>query len=200
MKAIVLWAQSTVAAFGGAGLALIAMLDASVLSLPEIVDILVIWLVVRNEAGLPYYVAMATLGSIAGCLVLYWPARKGGEAFLRKRFQDHHVERGMRLIQRYGVLAVLVPSMLPPPTPFKLFVLLAGVARVSTSRFILAVAVGRGLRFLLVGLLAVWLGDHAIAYIRTHGTEAAIILALGAVGFAAAYLLWRRRRLQASGL
>jgi membrane protein DedA with SNARE-associated domain len=67
---------------------------------------------------------MATLGSLAGCFVLYWLAWKGGEAVARRWFHERHIEKGMATFQRYGVLALLVPSILPPPAPFKIFVLL----------------------------------------------------------------------------
>ena len=75
----------------------------------------------------------ATLGSLAGCLVLYYIGRKGGEALVRKRFTGDKVERAMARLQRYGVMAVLIPSLLPPPAPFKIFVLLAGVAGISAG-------------------------------------------------------------------
>ena len=75
-----------------------------------------------------YYALLATLGSVAGCLVLFLLARKGGEAFLRKRLHERHVDRATAVFRKYGLLAVLVPSLLPPPVPFKIFVLAAGVA------------------------------------------------------------------------
>ena len=107
-----------------------------------------------------YYALLATLGSIAGCFVLYLSARKGGEAFLRRRFHDHHVDRALALFQKYGLLAVAVPSILPPPVPFKIFVLAAGVARVPPLDFLVAVALGRGVRYFGEALLALWYGER----------------------------------------
>ena len=85
MKGLIVWAQGIVAAFGGLGLFFVAFLDASFVSLPEVNDILVVWMVAKNKELFVYYAAMATLGSMAGCFALYWLAWKGGEAFVRKR-------------------------------------------------------------------------------------------------------------------
>jgi uncharacterized membrane protein YdjX (TVP38/TMEM64 family) len=105
----------------------------------------------------------------------------------------------MAAFRRYGLFAVMVPSMLPPPTPFKLFVLLAGVSGVSTFRFGLAVVIGRLLRFTAVALLAIWLGDEAMAYIKEH----ALTVGLGLIGLvllgSLGYLAWRRARLDSAG-
>ena len=84
---------------------------------------------------MPYYAAMATAGSVAGCLVLYVIARKGGDALIRRRFHGRTLDRATRLIQKYGVLTLVIPAILPPPAPFKLFVLLAGVSGVKPLPF-----------------------------------------------------------------
>lgn len=179
---------------GGVGVLVIAFLDSSFLSFPQANDLLVIWMVLNHPARMPYYAGMATLGSVLGCLVLYHVARKGGEALLRKRFHERHVDRAMRLFQKYGLLAVLIPSLLPPPAPFKLFVLLAGVAEVPRVRFIAAIVIGRGLRYFGQGLLAVWYGEQAVAFLRDHGrTVSLTIVSLIGLGLGA-YLLARRRR------
>src|SRR6266516_6126643 len=98
-------------ALGGPGFFLIAFLDSSFLSFPEVVDLLII--TTRHKERMLYYALLSTLGSIAGCYVLYVVARKGGETFLRKRFHERHVDRAIALFQRYGLMAVLVPSLLP---------------------------------------------------------------------------------------
>jgi membrane protein YqaA with SNARE-associated domain len=194
MKRLIVWAQAFVLAYGGPGLFVVAFLDASFLSLPEINDILIVWLVTRYPQRLVYYASMATLGSVAGCLALYWLARKGGEAFMRRRFNAERVERATRTIQRYGLLAVLVPSMLPPPSPLKLFVLMAGVARVRPASFALAIGVGRGLRYLAEGLLAAWYGEMALDYIQRHGDRVALWAAAVVLVAGLAVLGWSRLR------
>jgi membrane protein DedA with SNARE-associated domain len=119
-------------------------------------------------------------------------ARKGGEVFLRKRFSAARVDRGMALYQRHGLLAVVVPSLLPPPMPFKIFVLLAGAAAVSPWRFALAVVIGRGIRYFGQGYLAVRYGERAAAIVQEHGATAGMVLAALALLLGAAYY-WRRR-------
>jgi len=193
MKGLIVWAQGLVAAFGGLGLFFVAFLDASFLSLPEVNDILVVWMVTRHKEWFAYYAVMATLGSIAGCFTLYWLAWRGGEAYVRKRAKSAGLERGLSAIRRYGFLALLIPSILPPPTPFKIFVLGAGLARVNPVVFGLAIGVGRGLRYFIVSMLAVWYGDAALAYIADHGKEVAMGTAAVLIAFAAVFIWWQRR-------
>jgi membrane protein YqaA with SNARE-associated domain len=195
MKHFMVWAQAFALSIGGIGLFLVAFVDASVLSLPEVNDVLVVYMVTKQPSFLLYYAAMATAGSIGGSLVVYFVGRKGGEALLRRQFKSHQVERVLRTFRRYGVAAVIVPSMLPPPVPFKLFVLGAGVAGMSAGTFCWAVGVGRGVRYVVEGVLAYYYGAAAIDYLRRHGTEAALWGgALAAAGLLAYYWLRQRRR------
>jgi membrane protein YqaA with SNARE-associated domain len=179
--------QAFALALGGPGLFIVAFLDSSFLSLPEINDLLLIWMVTQHKSRMVYYAACATLGSVAGCLVLYYVGRKS-EGWVKKRFSVARMERAMGTIQRYGVLAVLIPSLLPPPAPFKIFVLLAGIAGISVTRVAVAVSIGRGIRYFGEGLLAVWYGDRAMDFIRDNGRAVALtlvgLLALGLVGYA----------------
>jgi membrane protein YqaA with SNARE-associated domain len=194
MKGLLTWIQGFALAWGGPGLLLIGFLDSSFLSFPEVNDLLIVFMVTRHKHLLLYYALMATIGSVLGCLALYFVARKGGEAFLRKRFKAHHVEKGLKLYQRYGLLVVIVPALLPPPAPFKIFVLLAGVAAVPVWQFTAAVFTARFVRYFGEGLLAVFYGDQAGAFIKAHTKEAGLILAglalLGGVG----WIIWERRK------
>jgi membrane protein YqaA with SNARE-associated domain len=179
-------------ALGAPGLFLVAFLDSSILSLPEIADLLVVWMVTRHKNRFLLYAFSATIGSIAGCLLLYYLGKKGGDAFIRTRFGNTKVERSLASFRRYGVMAVLIPSLLPPPAPFKIFVLLAGLADISITRFTVAIAIGRGTRYLIEALLAVRYGDHAIAFISQNAALASLVavgvLVLGLV----AYFLWAK--------
>jgi membrane protein YqaA with SNARE-associated domain len=198
VKAVIKWFQAVAWSLGGPGLFLIAFVDSSFLSLPEINDLLIIWMVNQHKSLMLYYVTMATLGSVAGCLVLYYLMRRGGEVLLRKRIGDGAFARSMTTFRRYGLLSVLVPSMLPPPAPFKVFVLAAGAARVPVLQFVVAIAVGRGVRYLAEGLLAVWYGDAALDYVHAHGA-AVSWAAVGIVLVATAlYALVHRRRASAA--
>jgi membrane protein YqaA with SNARE-associated domain len=178
MKSLVAWIYGFAAAIGGPGLFAIAFLDSSFASLPQLNDILVVLMVTQNTAWMPYYAAMATLGSVAGCYTIYSLARKGGDTFLRKRLRAGAAERALGAYRRHGLLALIVPALLPPPAPFKLFVLMAGVAAVPPAKFVAAVALARGARYTGLGLLAIWYGDAALELMRTRGRE----VALGLVG------------------
>ena len=180
--------------YGGIGLFVLAALDSSFLSFPQINDLLVIYLSTRSPALMPYYAGMTTAGSLLGCFVLYAFARRGGEVFLRKRFSGDRVERGLVLYQRHGLLAVVVPSLLPPPTPFKLFVLLAGAAHVPAWKFVAAIAIGRGIRYFGQGYLAVLYGEAAADLVREHGTIVGIVLAAAAVAIGLVFYFVKRRR------
>jgi membrane protein YqaA with SNARE-associated domain len=194
MKGVFAWIEGVALALGGPGLFLIAFLDSSFLSFPEVVDLLIIWMTTRHKALVLYYATLATLGSIAGCLALYLVARKGGEAFLRKRFHERHVDRALSAFRRHGLLAVIVPSLLPPPAPFKVFVLAAGVAEVRPVHFTAAIAIGRGLRYFGEGFLALWYGERAITFMRDNATPVSLVLAIAILALGVGWALWRRRR------
>jgi membrane protein YqaA with SNARE-associated domain len=186
------WARGLALTMGAPGLCLVAFLDSSFLSLPEITDLLVVWMVTRNPARVIVYVVAATVGSLAGCLVMYYIGRKGGEALIRKRFARARVERAMAAFDRHGVLVVLIPAILPPPAPFKIFVILAGLAGISPAKFMTAIVIGRGSRYLALGLLAVEYGEQALAYVEDHGFVVAIVV-IGLLGAAVAgYLVWSK--------
>src|SRR5690349_13372840 len=138
-------------ALGAPGLFLIAFLGSSFLSLPEIADILVVYMVTQHKHRMLLYVTATLLGSLAGCLVMYYIGLKGGKALARKRFGGNMVERAAAALQRHGIMTVLIPSLLPPPAPFKIFVLLAGAVGIGLTQFTIAIVIGRGARYLLLG-------------------------------------------------
>ena len=199
MSRIVNWVQTFALSIGGPGLFLVAFLDSSFLSLPEINDLLVILLVIQHKERMAYYALLATLGSLSGCLVLYFLGRKGGEALVRRRFGGPRLDRAMALYQRYGVLAVAIPAILPPPSPFKVFVLLAGVTRLPVLQFVTALALARGLRYFGAAWLAVRYGDQAIALLEENGHTVSLVVAAVVVAAVVAYLFLSRRRPADSG-
>jgi membrane protein YqaA with SNARE-associated domain len=182
---------------GGPGLFLIAAIDASFLSLPESGDTLVILLTIQQPGLWWYYAFMSALGSVAGCWVIYEIARKGGRAFLKKRLKDDHIEHGLSMFRRYGILAIVVPSMTPPPMPFKLFVLVAGIADVRPLTLCLAVFIGRMIRFGAVGWLAHEYGEQATALIHQNLPAFLTWLAVAIVVVTVVTILVRRRRANA---
>jgi membrane protein YqaA with SNARE-associated domain len=193
MKQVVGWVMGFASSFGGPGLVLLAFLDSSFLSFPQVVDALVMGLVIRN--GHPvFYALLPTLGSIAGCFVLYVLARKGGEAFLRKRFHERHVDRTLAVFQKYGLFAVAVPAILPPPVPLKIFVFAAGIAEVRPVDFVIAIAIGRGIRYFGEAFVAAWYGDQAVQFVKANATRVSIGLAIAIIAVAVVWTIWRRRR------
>jgi membrane protein YqaA with SNARE-associated domain len=161
------WLQAIVAVMGGGGLFIVTFLDSSVLSFPFIPDTLVIDLSIQKPARMPYYVAMAALGSLAGCIWLYLLAKKGGEAYLH-RHSGGGVERVKRWVGKNAFLSAFVPSILPPPFPFKVFVLAEGVFQVPLRTFVLALLLGRGLHYSVEGILAVHYGEAVLAFLIAH--------------------------------
>jgi membrane protein YqaA with SNARE-associated domain len=188
------WIHGLALALGGPGLFVVAFLDSSFVSLPQINDVLVVLMVTDHKEWMPFYAAMATLGSVAGCYVIYYLAERGGEAFLRKRLKPGAVEKTLSLYKRHGLLALMIPALLPPPAPFKLFVLAAGFAGVKRWQFITAVAIARGARYLALGVLAVNYGDAALELMRTQGRVVALVLVgVLVVAGIAWWWIWQRR-------
>jgi membrane protein YqaA with SNARE-associated domain len=188
------WIYDAALSLGGPGLFLVAFLDSSFVSLPQINDVLVVLHVTNDKAWMPYYAAMATLGSVVGCYVIYFLAERGGEAFLRKRLKPGAVEKTLALYKRHGLLALMIPALLPPPAPFKLFVLAAGFAEVRPWQFVTAIVVARGIRYLALGVLAINYGDAALELMRTQGRLVALSMVGAILIVAVAWWLWQRRQ------
>lgn len=186
--------------FGAFGLFAIALLDSALIPLPGGPDAVMLLLSAQSPARMPLYALAATAGSVLGCVILYHISRRAGRSALEK-FPESKQARVKELVDRYDVLSVLVASVLPPPFPFKLFVITAGVFRLSLLRFALAVAVGRAFRFFLEGFLAVRYGERAKDLLAENYPAVGLgLAALIVVIFVLRGLLRRRRgRPPASG-
>ena len=181
--------------FGGLGVMLLAMGDSSLFSFPEANDVLIVFLAAGSTWGrMAYFVGMTILGSVIGCLFLYMLGRKGGNQIVKRRFSQKSVERAERLFGRYGILAVIIPSILPPPTPFKLFVLSAGVFRLNPLAFLVAVVMGRTIRYAAWGVLAVLYGDSVKIFVQHNLKTVGILLFFGFMLAIAAAILFHRYR------
>ena len=167
--------------FGAFGLFAVALLDSTFVPLPSSADALMVLLSTTYPSWMLLYAFMATSGSALGCLILYLVSRRAGSRALN-RFSEAKQQRVKTLIERYDMMAVLVATLLPPPFPFKLFVVTAGVFRFSLLRFMLAIIAGRAFRFLLEGYLAVRYGADAKEILAKYypwiglGLVAAILL------------------------
>jgi membrane protein YqaA with SNARE-associated domain len=188
------WKHKIVAFAGGLGapgLLLISFLDSSFLTFPVINDLILIELSLQHPARMPLYAAMATLGSVLGCVVLFLIARKTEEAVFHRRAGRH----GMAIqhwIKRNGFAGILVAALLPPPTPFKFFVLAAGIFEVSLTTFASAVSLARVFRYFGVGYLAIRYGHNALPYLAQHKLRVSIAaIALVAVSYTLSKVILR---------
>jgi membrane protein YqaA with SNARE-associated domain len=163
-------------AFGPFGVFAVALLDSTFVPMPGGADAVTLLLSHARPGWWALYAATATLGSVAGCVVLYYISRRAGRRAL-SRFSARKQARVKDLIERYDVLSVLVASVLPPPFPFKLFVVTAGVFRFPLLRFAFAIAAGRAFRFALEGYLAARYGDQAKELFAHYYPYAALALA-----------------------
>ena len=163
--------------FGPFGLLAIAFLDSLFIPMPGGVDAVLLLLAASRPSWVLIYVAAATIGSTAGCVGLYKISERAGHRALN-RFSEKKQKRVKDLIDRYDVLSVLVASLLPPPFPFKLFVVSAGVFRLNLIRFTIAIAAGRTFRYLLEGYLAARYGEHAKEILSRYYPAIGIGLAL----------------------
>ena len=146
--------------YGAFGLFMLALLDSTFVPLPSSADALMLLLSTTNPSWMLLYAFMATAGSALGCLILYLISRRAGARALN-RFSEKKQAKVKNWIERYDIFAVLAATLTPPPFPFKVFVVSAGVFRFSLVRFMLAIIVGRGFRFLLEGYVAVRYGAQA---------------------------------------
>lgn len=171
--------------FGPFGLFAIAFLDSVMIPMPGGVDAVLLLLASARPSWMLIYVAAATVGSTIGCVVLYRLSQRAGRKALSK-FSESKQKRVKDLIDRYDVMSVLVASLLPPPFPFKLFVVSAGVFRLNLMRFTLAVAAGRTFRYAFLAYLAARYGDQAkellARYYPAIGITLAVLIILFFVG------------------
>ena len=174
-----------------------AAVDAAFLGMP--LDAIVAGYVWANPHRLLLYSAMAATGSALGSIVIYVIGYKGGEVLLVKRIGEKRFNKIRAAFDRHEFLALMLPSMLPPPTPFKLFVLSAGVAEMRFSHFLGAIFFGRLLRFVVLSFLVIRYGPEIVGFfggmVHHHGRIAiAVIAAAALIG----WWIWRVRKLRSA--
>jgi membrane protein YqaA with SNARE-associated domain len=185
------------ARMGGMGLLFLGALDSSILILPLGNDLLMVALTAYNPENLPYYVAMSTVGSVAGIMTVEWVSRKGGEAGLERRMNPKQLERMKRRVNNRAALALATGALLPPPFPFKLLVAAAAAFQYPRKRLLIIVAVMRAVRFTLIGLLALWFGTRIIAIAESPWVRysvAALVVFSIAASIVSVYRMLRKGR------
>ncbi|HYV02997.1 MAG TPA: VTT domain-containing protein [Blastocatellia bacterium] len=185
-------------AYGWMGLFGISLVDSSGVPLPGGPDAAMILLSANAHAMMPVYALAATVGSTIGCTLLYLAARQAGSAAL-KRIAPERRDRIENLLGRFDMVAVMVPAVLPPPFPFKPFVLSAGVFKLKISRFVAAIFIGRAVRFLIEGWLAIKFGEEAGAIIKRNGLTVLAVVGIIVV-VVLALRVYRARRVQATAV
>jgi membrane protein YqaA with SNARE-associated domain len=172
------------------GVGAVALLDSS--SIPVPMDAILALYVWNDKSHFWLYCLMASVGSAIGGLVPYGLGRAGGELFLLKRVNRERFERMRMRFERQEFLAMMIPSMMPPPTPWKAFVFAAGVFEMRVAPFMLAVFCGRMVRWLVLAGLVLKLGPGAVDIVAHHAlTVLGVVAGLAAIGFA---WWWVRRR------
>ena len=173
---------------------LVGALDSSLLSLPEINDYLVIARCFTHPRAVVFFPLFASTGSMLGCLLLYTILQRGGLAVLHRRFKLEHIQRVERAYARFGILALAIPALLPPPMPFKIFVATAGALQFPRRRFLITILVARSVRYYTEGILAVYYGRRVLVFLQDNGlmiVTAVFALCLAAL---AIYLLSNKGR------
>ena len=190
------WRQKIIAFAGGLGapgLFLISFLDSSVLSFPIINDFLLIELAIQHPRRMPLYALMAAAGSVLGCVLLYYLARMGGEAYFHRK-AGARAQAIRHWVERNGFGGMLIAALLPPPTPFKVFVFAAGVFEAPVFGFTAAITVARLFRYFGVGYLAVRYGLDAMPYLVAHKLQVtALVIGLVAVSYGLSRWILRHR-------
>lgn len=172
----------------------IGALDSSLLSLPEVNDYITVARVANNPSEVYYFPLFPALGSLIGCVLLYRIARRG-EQFVTRRFHPRHLDRVKELYKKWGLFALVIPAILPPPMPFKIFVVTAGVLNYPLGRFAIIVMIARTIRYYFWGILAYFFRDEVrqmIDWLEHHVLEIlAVMLAIIVLSLAVRWLIYR---------
>lgn len=190
VETVRVWADGA----GAAGVFVVAVLDSSVLALPNATDALIMYLTIQHPTLWWYYAAAATAGAIVGSWPLYVLAKRGGEAFLGRRLAGPRSAAAVSWYRRSAFSAIALPAFIPPPMPLKIFILLAGATALAPWRVVTALALGRGARHGVETLLAFWYREDAVRAVNAYGVTGALVLIAGIAAVSmTAYLRYARQ-------
>jgi membrane protein YqaA with SNARE-associated domain len=154
---------------------LVGALDSSLLSIPEVNDYITIVRVAHNPYEVYYFPLFPAIGSVVGCLILYRIAMRG-EQFISKRFHPKHLDRVKELYRKWGLFALVIPALLPPPMPFKIFVASAGALGYPMGRFAAMIFIARLVRYYFWGILAYFFRDEVLKMLNWLGDNIPAVL------------------------
>lgn len=177
------------------GLGAVAILDSS--SVPVPMDAILAVYVWNDKQHFWLYCLVAATGSAIGGLLPYGLGRAGGELFLLKRVNRARYDQLRDRFQRQEFLAVMIPSMMPPPAPWKVFVFAAGVFEMKVVPFLLSVLTGRLVRWIVLSILVMKLGPGAVDLVARHAVTAVLVVGVLAVG---GFAWWWMRKKRAGKL
>jgi membrane protein YqaA with SNARE-associated domain len=164
---------------GALGFIPLGLLDSSVIPLPGSMDVLTIVLAARDAKLWPYYAVMATVGSVLGGFLTYRLARRGGKESLARKVSAKTLKRAYGIFERWGFAAIAIPALLPPPMPMVPFVLAAGAMQYSVKKFLLAMTLGRIVRYMILAYLAARYGRKMLPFLLQNGhPEVAAVVGL----------------------
>jgi len=176
---------------GALGFIPLGLIDSSIIPLPGSMDVLTIILAARSAELWFYYAVMATLGSVLGGFVTYRLARKGGKESLARRVPAKTMKRVYGIFERWGFAAIAIPAVLPPPMPFVPFLLAAGAMQYSVKKFLLAMTLGRIVRYSILAYLAARYGRKMLPFLLQHANPVVAAVVGLAVTAALVYIVLR---------
>ncbi len=189
------WVLGLMKVLGIWGPFVIAFADSALLGMP--VDFVVATYVYQDRRRLLLYITMASLGSALGSIPLYIVGYLGGEKVLRKRISEERFLKIHESFERHEFWALMFPGMLPPPTPFKIFVLGAAVFEMRFRDFLVAIFLGRFIRFGILSVLVLWFGPQIVSLfggvVKRHWIAVVAAIVFGVCSWLA-LRLWRRAR------
>lgn len=142
------------------GIGALAVVDTS--SVPVPIDALLIDYVAHDHARFVLYCLLAAVGSGIGALVPYYIGRAGGELFLLKRINRQRYEQLRDRFEKQEFLGIMIPAMMPPPMPVKLFEIAAGVFEMKPLWFFSAICAGKFVRFMVEAIITVTYGPKIL--------------------------------------
>ena len=191
------WIKHVLAPLGPWGMLAFAAVDGSFMGMP--LDPIFVGYVYNDRSRFLLYVLLGSAGSALGSIVIYVIGYAGGEVLLRKRLSPERFEKIHESFERHEFWALMFPSMLPPPTPFKAVVLAAAAFEMNFAHFLLAIFLGRFVRFLIEALLTLWFGPQIVTLTGSLFAHHFVAILVGAGVLLVAWLVWRRAKRQRAG-